>query len=184
MKLHIFGASGTGVTTMGLALSDALNIPYFDSDNYFWEQTESPFTVRRNPEERNGLIQADLDKHSSWILGGSVIDWGATVFPLFDLIVFLWLPPQTRLERLRIRELQRYGNIILSDPARARKFEKFMAWAADYDLHAGIAHRTLQAHEQWLKRQRCPVLEIRQDLTTAERMALVSNYMDRLDNGL
>ncbi|WP_228410094.1 shikimate kinase [Chryseobacterium viscerum] len=35
MKIHIFGASGSGVTTLGKALSEELNLEYFDSDDFF-----------------------------------------------------------------------------------------------------------------------------------------------------
>ncbi|CAC9976206.1 hypothetical protein FLAPXU55_03930 [Flavobacterium panici] len=41
MKIHIFGASESGVTTAGEALSKKLDIPYFDSDTYFWEKTQT-----------------------------------------------------------------------------------------------------------------------------------------------
>ncbi|NML64046.1 hypothetical protein HHL22_02400 [Hymenobacter sp. RP-2-7] len=46
MKLHVFGASGAGVTTLGHALSAALGLPYFDSDDYFWLPTKPEFTHR------------------------------------------------------------------------------------------------------------------------------------------
>lgn len=111
MRLHIFGASSSGVTTLGLALSETLSISYIDSDDYFWEKSEPPYTVRRQPAERNALIQQALEP-ASWILGGSIIDWGADVFPAFDLVVFFWVPPAIRMARLKKRELEKYGTII------------------------------------------------------------------------
>src|ERR1043165_424748 len=97
MKLHILGASGTGVTTVGQALAVRLNIPYFDSDDYFWKKTYPPFTIKQNREDRNAQIKADLSKHKNWILGGSALNWGDKVFPPFDLIVFLYLPHEIRI---------------------------------------------------------------------------------------
>jgi shikimate kinase len=35
MKIHLFGASCSGVTTTGTALAGATGFPYFDSDAYF-----------------------------------------------------------------------------------------------------------------------------------------------------
>lgn len=170
MKLHIFGASGAGVTTLGQALSDKLNIPYFDSDQYFWQKSDPPFTIRRNPPERNALMRNNLHSQDNWIMGGSIINWGADVFPPFDLIVFLWLPPAIRMDRLLQREHERYGDIILTDPQRKEQTNTFLEWAADYDNDTGIATRTLNAHEQWLKRQTAPVLELRGDMTVNERL--------------
>jgi adenylate kinase family enzyme len=173
MTLHLFGASGTGITTLGQALARELTIPYFDSDDYFWMTSDPPFTIRRDPEERNAAIRRDLDKHDQWILGGSIIHWGEEVFPNFDLIVFCWLPHEVRMARLKAREFSRYGDIIFSDPDRNKQYKAFLAWAADYDKGTGIASRTIGAHEQWLKMQRCPILEIRKDLTTEQRLELI-----------
>lgn len=113
MRIHIFGASGAGSTTQGEDLSAELNIPYFDTDHYFWE---TPFTVKRSAEERNAMLKADLAKHESLIVGGSLVSWGDEWLKTFDLAVFLYVPPDIRLERLRERELERYGNLIHTDP--------------------------------------------------------------------
>jgi len=169
MKLHILGASGSGVTTLGNTLRSQLGIPYFDSDEYFWIKTEPPFIQRRIPEERNNLIINDL-KVDNWILGGSVINWGKNIFPKFDLIVFLYIPQGLRIERLKNREYKRYGDLIYTNPDRARQFNNFILWASDYDENSGIANRTLKAHRNWLKGQSSPVLELVGDFSTQGRI--------------
>jgi hypothetical protein len=78
---------------------------------------------------------------------------------LFDLIVFLRLDPQLRLERLRQRELARYGARIQDGGDLVAKHKEFMDWAASYDT-AGPEQRSLMAHEQWLATQRCAVLRL------------------------
>lgn len=170
MKIHIAGASGSGVTTLGQSLAEKLGIVYFDSDDYFWLPSDPPFMKRHNPTERNKLIAEDLNKVESWILGGSVFDWGENVFPKFDLIVFLYLPQKIRMERLRKRELERYGDVIETDHQRQKRFADFLAWAEDYDNHSGIAKRTLEAHKAWLATIKEPILEIEGDLSVQERM--------------
>jgi len=172
MKLHIFGASGSGVTTLGERLSETLHIPYFDSDDYFWEKSDPPFTIRRDPSIRNLIIQEKLKETDDWILGGSVINWGE-IFPDFSLVVFLWLPPAVRLERLKKREFKRYGELIFLDTNRKNKFEEFITWAEDYDNCTGIANRNVKAHEKWLNKINCSVLELRGDLTVEERQRMI-----------
>lgn len=179
LKLHIFGASGSGVTTLGNRLANRLNVSYFDSDDYFWERTEPPYIQRRAPAERNALLLQDLGKQSNWILGGSVIHWGDNLFLEFSLVVFLHLPHEIRMERLKKREYERYGAIIYTDPLRSKQYETFLAWAADYDHHTGIANRTLQAHEDWLKRLHYPVLRLAGDLSTEERIKQVLAHLSR-----
>src|SRR5208337_3659365 len=160
MKIHIFGASGSGVTTLGKQLSETVRIPYFDSDDYFWEQTFPAFTLEREPDLRNRMLTNDLQQHTHWILGGSMYVWGCT--PDFDLVVFLWVPQDIRIDRLSNREYARYGESIYTDPLRKRLFHEFIEWAKGYD--SGYTHassRTMAAHELWISRLTCPVLEIR-----------------------
>ncbi|SHG17878.1 AAA family ATPase [Pedobacter caeni] len=180
MKLHIFGASGSGVTTLGAALSKRLNIPYFDSDEYFWVPSDPPYTLKRDPQERNDHMRMALNRQDDWILGGSMYNWGEGVYPYFDLVVFLWIPPEIRMERIRKREMERYGEQILSDPERKMQSDAFIRWASDYDANTGIASRTLNVHEQWMKKMEYPILEIRTDLSTAARMDLILDQLSLL----
>jgi adenylate kinase family enzyme len=176
MKLHIFGASGAGVTTTGVALGEILGIPYLDSDFYFWEQTPDPYTVRRNPITRNKQLEADTSRHTSWILGGSVFDWQSAVSNEFTLAVFLWIPPVVRIERLKARELQRFGTIIHTDPQRNKQFNDFIDWASGYD--DGTARgRTLQAHEKWMGTLPCYTLQLRGDMPLELRLQNILNYL-------
>jgi adenylate kinase family enzyme len=177
MKLHIFGASGAGVTTLGHALGESLGIPYFDSDNYFWEPSDPPFTVRRPPAERDAALAAALAHHASWILGGSIVGWSEHWLTAFDGVVFLYLPPAVRLARLQQRELERYGDVIFADPNRASQMQAFLAWAAGYEDGSSGGSRTLANHTMWLSHFSCPVLDLRGDLTVTERLQSVQAWL-------
>ncbi len=181
MKLHIFGASGSGVTTLGQLLSKKLDLKYFDSDDYFWIKTEPPITHRRNPNARNQLIVKDITETENWILGGSIIHWGNNLFPDFDLVIFLYLAGEIRIERLKKRELERYGNIIYTDEVRAKQFNDFIEWATDYENNTGLANRTLNAHETWLKHIHNPVLKITENLTLDEKIKLILETLKKIE---
>jgi len=176
MHIHIFGASGSGVTTLGLALADELGYPYFDADSYFWEQSNIPFTVKRDPELRNAMLIEALSQTENWILGGSIVSWGDEIPKLFDLAVFLLLPQDVRLDRLKKREHERYGDIIHIDPERNQKYKDFIAWASGYDDNTtqsstgkGLG-RTLKVHRDWTAKLNCSYLEIIGDTTVNERI--------------
>lgn len=172
MKIHIFGASASGVTTLGRALAAELDIPYFDTDSYFWEQTALPFTVKREPNLRNTLLSNDLMPHLNWILGGSIVSWGQQWWTEFDLVVFLYIPHSIRMARLHHRELERYGNQIFEDPIRRQIYHDFVTWASGYDDNS-TKGRTLAVHEAWLQQQSCPILELRGDLSVAQRIEAI-----------
>jgi len=51
------GASGSGVTSLGRALADALAIPHHDTDDYFWLPTTPPYRNMREIAERLRLMR-------------------------------------------------------------------------------------------------------------------------------
>ncbi|AMR32649.1 hypothetical protein A0256_15075 [Mucilaginibacter sp. PAMC 26640] len=181
MKIQIMGASCAGSTTLGHALSERLRVPYFDTDDYFWERTDVPYTVKRDPQLRNQQLLEDMLPYEHWILGGSVINWGKEWEPMFDLVVFLYLPTELRMERLQAREVSRYGDAIFNDPVRHQLYLDFIAWAAKYD-DITFSGRNIKAHEDWLQRAKTRVLEIRGDTRVQERIELVTNFIHK--NGL
>jgi len=182
MKIHLFGASGSGVTTTGTALATATGFPYFDADAYFWLPSEPPFRHRRPADERNRLILDELSRHPDWIFGGSATSWGYFWQDAFDLAVFLWIPPDLRLERLRRRELERYGDVIHRDPDRKAQYDEFLAWAARYDDPA-FTRRSRATHEGWMTTLTCPVLRLEGDLCVATRVDRIRRETERIRAG-
>jgi adenylate kinase family enzyme len=161
-RIHITGASGTGTTTLGLALARELSVAHFDADDYYWLPTQPPYREKRAPAERVRLLRRDMG--DAWVLSGSVSGWGDPLIPRFTAVVFLWVPKELRLERLRRREERE--NIPPDDR------EEFLAWAAAYD-EAGMEQRSRTLHEKWLAALACPVIRLEGNLTTAERLRRV-----------
>ena len=62
MRVLVTGASGSGTTTLGRALSRELEASFFDVDDYFWVPTEPPYQQQRDSSARLSLLLADLAK--------------------------------------------------------------------------------------------------------------------------
>lgn len=180
MKIHIMGASCAGSTTLGNALSARLQIPYFDTDDFFWERSDVPYTVRRDAPTRSRMLQEAVSKGDSYIIGGSLISWGEEWLSMFDLVVFLYVPKEVRMQRLVNREIERYGDIIYTDPVRSRLFREFYDWASKYD-DRDFTGRNVGIHEDWLASVKSRVVEIRGDTRVAERVEKVVAMMDEAD---
>ncbi|WP_413666540.1 AAA family ATPase [Mucilaginibacter sp. Mucisp86] len=178
MRINIFGASGSGVTTLGQALSEKLGYPYFDSDHYFWFPSNPPFINRRPPEERNTMINNEIAGNENWILGGSVINWNNNW--QFDLSVFLYIPPAIRIRRLEEREHERYGDIIYTDKERNRLYNEFIDWARGYD-ELITNSRSLHSHKNWMNNLKTPLLIIEGDTAVEERVEVVLEKIKELN---
>ena len=102
-RIHIVGASGAGVTTLGRAVADALAIPHHDTDGFYWLPTDPPYSQTRDIADRLRLMHEMFIARPDWVLSGSLDEWGGPVLALFDLVAFLYVPTEIRLHRLRDR---------------------------------------------------------------------------------
>jgi adenylate kinase family enzyme len=170
-RIHILGASGSGTTTLGRALARHLDHPHFDTDDYFWLPTEPPFQHKRDRAEREALLAADLNRHEGWVLSGSLCGWGDVFIPLFDFVVFLFVPQEIRFARLRERERERHGDEAIAPGGPLyEESNNFLAWASAYD-DGGLEIRSRQVHEEWLRELSCPVLRLMGAKPTVTQLA-------------
>ncbi|NBF02744.1 AAA family ATPase [Pseudomonas sp. Fl5BN2] len=158
-RIHIFGASGSGTTTLGRELAEHLRCKHFDSDDFYWQPSAKPFSCRRPREERIHKLQAQVLAEPDWVLSGSLCGWGDVLIPSFTLAVLVQLDPEVRLQRLRAREFLRYGEQIFEGGERYAATETFLAWAAGYD-DGGHGTRSLRRHETWIQNLACPVMRL------------------------
>jgi len=162
MRILVTGASGSGTTTLGRALAAHLGCAFHDGDDFYWVPTDPPFRSAHDPAIRTSRLLEALQNASISVLAGSVLNWGVELEDSFSLIVFLTVPVEIRLARLKDREMQRFGRVD-SD---------FLAWAAQYD-QGTLGGRSLSKHEAWLAKRSCPVLRIDGDTSTECRLARV-----------
>jgi adenylate kinase family enzyme len=159
-RIHILGASGSGTTTLAMALARRHRLDHLDTDDFFWQPTDPPFSIKRPADERLALLAAALDAAASgWVLSGSLAGWGDPLIARFDLVVFLFVEPAIRLARLNERERRRYGDAIAPGGPMHETHVAFMRWSAAYDS-AGMEMRSRALHEAWLARLPGAVLRL------------------------
>lgn len=177
MKILIFGASGSGTTTLGKLLSSKMGYTFLDADDFYWEKTDPPFTEKVPLNIRSQNLRAALEAEEGVIVSGSLISWGEYWEKAFDLAIFLHLPPHIRLQRLRDRELKRYGDKLQHDPDRKANSKAFLAWAAKYD-DPEFEGRSIRQHEDWIKVLSCPVLRIEGDVEMEVKLSFVEKFLN------
>lgn len=165
MKIHILGASGSGTSTLGLRLSEELGVRQFDSDDYFWRKTDPPFTEKNSVSDRHRMLLFDMKGLDGWVLSGSMDSWSEPFEKLFTLVVFLRVPTDVRISRLRQREFRRHGPRIEPGGDMHKPNLEFLDWARQYD-QGTIVGRNLKRHETWLAALHCPVLRLDGQLST------------------
>jgi adenylate kinase family enzyme len=159
-RIHLMGASGSGVTTLGRALAGRLALPHHDCDDYFWLPTAPPYQTTRPAIDRLHLMREIFLPRLDWVLSGTVTGWGDELVPLFDLVVFVVTPRELRLKRLRAREATHFGtDAVAPGGCRHKETEAFIEWTAHYE-EGDREGRSLAKHEAWVAGLPCPVVRV------------------------
>jgi hypothetical protein len=155
-----------------------MGVQHFDTDFFYWEATDPPFREARAVPERLRIMRPLLDQ-SAWVLSGALAGWGDEFIARFELVVFLTLPADVRMERLRAREHARYGAEIEPGGRQHTHHIAFIEWAAGYD-RPGFTGRSLEGQRAWLSRLSCPVLAL-ESLNSVEHLTEAVLEMARGD---
>ena len=174
-RVGITGGSGCGVTTLGAALAARLDAVHIDTDDHFWVATDPPYRQKREVPERLARIRAEQARSGRWVVSGTLDGWAASVTRDCELIVFLQVATELRLERLRRRERERFGDALLPGGAMHENHREFIDWAAHYD-DGSLPGRSLPRHEKWLAALRAPVLRLDGTRPTAELVSEVLGH--------
>ena len=155
--IHIFGASGSGTTTLGKRICEELNFKLLDVDDYFWIPANPPFTQKRPTEERLKLIKTDVEKFQNVVISGSIVGWGDELIPYFTLAIRIEMDKSLRIERIEKREKERFGSRIEFGGDMYQQHIDFIEWAKMYD-DGDNTIRSKKLHDEWQKHLSCEIL--------------------------
>ncbi|MEN6315339.1 MAG: NUDIX domain-containing protein [Clostridiaceae bacterium] len=130
----LLGANGSGKSTLGRELARVLNFAHFDVEDYWFYQTDIPYTAIRPQEERNKILLSDMKNHGSFVVSGDISDWSDEFLTMFDLAVFFSAPTEIRMMRIENREYKRWGNRVCEGGDMYESQKKFRVFAATRDV--------------------------------------------------
>lgn len=105
------------------------------------------------------LSAADIQKYPKCVISGSLGTWGDSIISRLDLIIFIDTPTDIRIERLKKRELERFGERILQGGDMYLNHAEFIEWAKNYETMEP-PERCRKLHEDWLKLLKCKLLRV------------------------
>ena len=179
--IHIFGAAGSGTTTLGQKICDELGYKMMDTDDYYWLPTEPRFTQKRSVDERLRLMMADIDKYDKVVISGSLTDWGDVLIPYFTLAIRIEVDTETRVERIKAREQKRFGSRIAPGGDMYQGHIEFLEWTRRYD-EGGLDMRSKAKHDEWQKLLPCDILQLDGKESIEAKLEKVKDALDNQRN--
>jgi len=146
----ILGLNGCGKTTVGRALAKRLGLFRMDAEDYYFP-VPGDYSISRTEEEVHRLTEADVEKHGDFVLSCVRCNMSDELLHHVHLAVVLRTSPETRAERIRQREIDRFGERVLPGGDMYESQQAF---------HAFAARRTEDMVNHSLDRLACPIIEM------------------------
>lgn len=131
MKIRIIGGPGTGKTFLAEKLSEKYGIPHYDLDDIQWDNAAGDYGTKRDPQERNGLLDRILEE-DDWIIEGVYYAWCGRCFEDADSIYLLETPRYKCRYRIIRRFLRRKTGLEKGKRETVRSLSALLKWADKY----------------------------------------------------
>lgn len=161
------GLNGSGKSTVCRALADLLNYKRMDVEDYYFLDSDIPYTNSRTQEEVKKLLFDDIKTCHNYVLSSVGCNWGSEIVSTFKFAILLYAPLQVRLERIRHREIIRFGDRVLEGGDMYESQKQF---------HDMVISRSAEDIKQQAYGLNCPVLEINATLPVEEILELINSY--------
>jgi gluconate kinase len=176
-KVLIFGAAGSGSSTIAKAIAHEYGHHWIEVDEALFMPTDPPFSVRRSLDEVREIVFDSWKKAESVIVCGSIVGWGDELKHDFDLVIFVHVDVEVRIQRIKHREAKRFGSRVLEGGDMHRQHLEFLDWVRSYET-GDPNIRSLAQHRQWLSSITVPIVEITEDLAMDAIMKRLRPYLE------
>ena len=170
MRIIICGLNGAGKSTLGRALAKRLQYEFRDIEDYYFPKTDDKYeySVQRTEEEVAALLLKDLEENEDVVLASVRGNYSEQIEKLFDLAVYIEIPKDIRMARVRKRSNDKFGNRMLPGGDLYESEERFFKMvAARSDDHA----------KRWLTELSCPVISINGTVEVANNVEILANVI-------
>jgi Adenylate kinase and related kinases len=167
----IFGANGSGKTTLGFELARELKIKHLDVEDYYFEESEIPYSKPRPKDTVIERMLADIEKCDAFVFSAVTGNYGDKIRSMYRLGVFLSVSLDLRLERVEHRSLQKYGERVLPGGDMYEQEQGFFEF---------VKTRNLLSIDEWAKTLTCPILHLDGTKAISENIRLIIGQYNRI----
>lgn len=153
MGIIICGLNGTGKSTLGKTLAEKLHFHFIDIENLYFPKT-NPNYIYSSPRTREDVAErllCEIRTHENFVLASVKGDYGEALYSFFQCAILLDVPRDIRLQRVKDRSFQKFGNRMLFGGDLFEQEEKFFRL---------VESRNEDTVEEWVKSLKCPVIRI------------------------
>lgn len=147
----ITGLNGCGKSTVCKLLAEKLEYYSMDVEDYYFIKSDIPYSKFRTHEQTAKLMFDDIIKHNNYVLATVNCDWGEEITSTYKFAVVLNAPLDIRMQRIKKREYEKFGDRVLKGGDLYESQQKF---------HNKVLARSEEHIAKQMKFIACPVLEL------------------------
>lgn len=172
-RIIICGGNGAGKSTLGKALAEKTNWIFRDVEDYYFPKTDPDYlyAVQRTKEEVVELLYEDLRENDNLIFSSVRGDYSEQIAAMFTCAVFVNVPKGIRMERIRRRSYEKFGDRILHGGDLHEREKAF------FDM---VEKRSDQTVTDWLEALSIPVIEVDGTRTAEESVDIILTRLKEL----
>ena len=168
----ICGLNGTGKSTLGKALAEKLDYYFIDSEDlYFSKQNDGyNFASQRTDREAKEILFNKIEKHNDFVFASVKGNYGEDFYSFINYIVLLNVPKDIRLQRVKNRSFQKFGNRMLPNGDLHEQEEAFFEF---------VKSRDENTVDEWVKTLSCPVIRLDGTKPVAENVNIIIDKINK-----
>lgn len=149
----VCGLNGCGKSTLVKELAKELQFHFIDNEDLYFSRTDPDYIYAspRTREEVEKLLWSEIRAHENFVFTSVKGDYGETIYPFFQYAVLIDVPKAIRIQRVKNRSFQKFGERMLLGGDLHEQEEKF------FDF---VKSRPENTVEEWVQALKCPVLRI------------------------
>ena len=149
-ELDVLGVGAyDGEKLVGLAACSA------DCDN-MW-QIDSPYTQMYTREEKISRLNTDIAPYEHFVMAGSMSSFHYAFDDMFKMMVFLYVEPDIRIQRVHKRAIERFGRRVLEG---GDMYESHMKFLKDNRSYEEDGSPNMREQKEWMTNMSCVKIEL------------------------
>lgn len=151
MGILLCGLNGAGKSTIGRILAERMSWQFIDNEDLYFPKEDASylFSNPRSKEEVIHLLEEKIEEDDRFVFAAVKGDYGEKLLTKLDYVVLIEVPKETRMERVKMRSAQKFGDRIQEKGDLA---DKENAW------FSVVNSRPENFVTEWLERVACPVI--------------------------
>ncbi len=158
--------NGAGKSTLGRALALKLGYRFIDIEDMFFPKINPNYLYSspRTDEEVEELLMEEISDSKAFVLAAVRGNYSKRLSESFDLAVYVDVPRDVRMERVKKRSYEKFGERALPGGDLFEKEQRFFEMCANRDEHIA---------ENWVKTLDCPVIRVDGLRTVEENVDII-----------